>query len=218
MAARRPSHSVALLDALGELPESSFEGTFWRVVHGTRSPLDGSKGAGRWNVRESEVLYCALEREGALSEIDFHIRRAQPVFPSRLESFVYRMRASFGKVIDLTDSHLLAKLGVDTARYGELLYDATQGIGEAVGFLGFEAMRVPNARHPSVNLVIFPANCGLDTIENLQNEPIDWSSWQRTRLGKTRESALRYSSAQLKATDKTAAQPQVDQQLRTKPT
>ena len=181
MSARRPGHSVTLLDALGNLPETGFSGEFWRVVHGTRPPLDGSKGAGRWNLRDSEVLYCALERDGALSEIDFHLRRAQPVFPSRLVSMAYRMRASFAKVVDLTDMALLARLGVAPERYREVLYDETQKIGEAVGFLGFDAMLVPNARHPSVNLVIFPANCDPDRIEVHQDAPVDWSGWQRRR-------------------------------------
>ncbi len=181
MSARRTSHSVALLDALAVLPEVRFENEFWRVVHGNRSPVDGSKGSGRWNRQESEVLYCALEKDGALSEINFHIRRAQPVFPSRLVSFAHRMRASFTRVIDLSDISLLAKLGVDTSRFHELLYDETQKIGEAVGFLGFEAMLVPNARHPSVNLVVFPTNCDLDAIESLAHDQIDWARWQREK-------------------------------------
>ncbi len=179
MTARRASHNVALLDALTELPEIPFEGPFWRVVHGTRSPIDGSKGAGRWNRRESEVLYCALEKDGALAEINFHIRRAQPVFPSRLTSVAYQMRARFEKVLDLTDMGLLTRLGVEPARFHEILYDETQKIGEAVGFLGFEAMLVPNARHNSVNLVVFPINCDLDVIEPIEAEAIDWAKWQK---------------------------------------
>ncbi len=183
MAGRRAGHDVDLLDALAELPETAFDGTLWRVVHGGRSPLDGSKGAGRWNVRESEVLYCALERDGALSEIHFHIARQQSVFPSRLRSTVHRLRAGFGKVLDLSDMGLLQRLGVDPARYREIVYVDTQRIGEAVGFLGFEAMRAPNARHPSDNLVIFPANCDLDAIEPIEADDIDWAEWRRNRAG-----------------------------------
>ncbi|MCY4394910.1 MAG: RES family NAD+ phosphorylase [Rhodospirillaceae bacterium] len=183
MAGRRAGHDLSLLDALAELPETAFDGTFWRVVHGARPPLDGSKGAGRWNVRESEVLYCALERDGALSEIYFHVNRQQSVFPSRLRSTVYRMRGRFDKVIDLSDMALLERLGVDPARYREIVYRDTQRIGEAVGFLGFGAMRVPNARHPSDNLVVFPANCDLDAIERLEADPVDWADWRRKRGG-----------------------------------
>ena len=181
MALRRTGHEFGLLDALADLPETAFDGTLWRVVHGTRSPLDGSKGAGRWNVRESEVLYCALERDGALSEIHFHISRQQPVFPSRLRSTAHRLRAGFGKVLDLSDLGLLQRLGVDPARYREIVYVDTQRIGEAVGFLGFEAMRVPNARRPSDNLVVFPANCDLGAIEPIDAAAVDWAAWRRNR-------------------------------------
>ena len=183
MALRRGGHDVDLFDALADLPETVFEGAFRRVIHGARSPLDGSEGAGRWNVRESEVLYCALERDGALSEIFFHINRQQSVFPGRLQSTVHRMRAGFGKVIDLSDIELLERLGVDRTRYREIVYRDTQRIGEAVGFLGFEAMRVPNARHPIDNLVIFPANSDLDAIERLEADAVDWADWRRNRAG-----------------------------------
>ena len=183
MAIRRSGHDADLLDALADLPETVFDSESWLVVHGARSPLDGSKGAGRWNLRESEVLYCALERDGALSEIFFHVNRQQSVFPSRLRSTVHRMRAGFGKVIDLSDIDLLERLGVDPTRYREIVYRDTQRIGEAVGFLGFEAMRVPNARYPSDNLVIFPANCGLDAIERFEADAVDWADWRRNRAG-----------------------------------
>ena len=179
MAVRRTSHSVALLDALSGLPEAQFEGAFWRLVHGTRSPVDGSKGAGRWNIRESEVLYCALEKDGALSEINFHIRRAQSVFPSRLVSVAHHLRATFSKTLNLTDMTVLTRLGVETSRYHETLYEETQRIGEAVGFLGFKAMLVPNARHRSTNMVVFPSNCDLDAIETIKEEAVDWGKWQR---------------------------------------
>jgi RES domain-containing protein len=187
MAMRRASHNVALLDALDLLPETSFDGEFWRVVHGYRSPVDGSKGSGRWNRQESEVLYCALEKDGALSEINFHIRRAQSVFPSRLISFAHRMSATFTKVMDLSDLAALQRLGVDPARYQEMLYEKSQEIGEAVGFLGFEAMLVPNARHPSTNLVIFPANCDLDSATSIERVQVDWAKWQRERLAKAKD-------------------------------
>jgi RES domain-containing protein len=181
MAARRPSHDIQLLDALSRLPERPFDGKIWRVVNGARSAIDGSKGAGRWNLRESEVLYCALEDDGALSEINFHISRQNSVFPSRLKSALYQMHAKLDRIIDLTDMTLLTELGVDSASYTNILYDQTQKIGEAVGFLGLEAMLVPNARHPSSNLVVFPQNCDLDEIKILSQSPIDWRAWRKSQ-------------------------------------
>lgn len=131
--------------------------------------------------RKSEVLYCALEKDGALSEIHFHINRQQPVFPSRLVSAAHRLRAKFERIIDLTDIDLLSRLGVDNSRYSEIFYDQTQKIGEAVNFLGFEAMLVPNARHSSINLVIFPENCDLDEIRPIEALDVDWTAWRNSR-------------------------------------
>lgn len=181
MSPRRSSHDISLLDALSELPEVPFQGDLWRVVNGVRSPLDGSKGAGRWNIRESEVLYCALEKDGALSEIHFHINRQQSVFPSRLTSTIHRLQARFGRTLDLSDIDLLSRLGVDANRYTEILYEQTQKIGEAVNFLGFEAMIVPNARHSSTNLVVFPQNCDLDEIRSAEAFDVDWTSWRNSQ-------------------------------------
>ena len=181
MPPRHSSHDISLLDALSELPEVSFEGDLWRVVNGQRSPIDGSKGAGRWNFRESEVLYCALEKDGALSEIHFHISRQQPVFPSRLISTVHKLHASFSRTLDLSNIELLTRLGVNPSRYAEILYQQTQKIGEAVNFLGFEAMYVPNARHKSTNLVVFPQNCDLDEISLVSAKDIDWAAWRSSK-------------------------------------
>jgi RES domain-containing protein len=178
MAARQASHDVRLLDALAAMPTSRFDGACWRVVQNGRSPLDGSKGAGRWNLRRSEVLYCALEADGALSEIHYHYSRGQSVFPSRLQSALHRLDVRFANVLDLSDIETLIGLGVDRSRYREMLYERTQQIGEAVGFLGFEAMLVPNARHDSVNLVAFLDNCDLDTIQAGDGSAVDWRAWQ----------------------------------------
>lgn len=178
MSRRRVSHEIGLLDALTSLSEQRFTGQIWRVVHGSRSPLDGSKGAGRWNIRESEVLYCAMEKDGALSEIDFHMRRGQSVFPSKLKSWSYELSAYFEKVLDLSDLELLKRLGVETKHYHEMVYAKTQMIGEAVGWLGFEAMIVPNARHPSNNLVIFPQNIDPDALEELGKHRVNWTTWR----------------------------------------
>lgn len=184
---RRASHDVRLLDALTALSDGPFEGYLWRVVHGNRSPIDGSKGAGRWNVRESEVLYCALEEDGALSEIHFHISRGQSVFPSRLQSFVHKLEVSFERVLNLSDTSLLESLGVDLSRYHELLYSETQKIGEATSFLGYEAMIVPNARHSSNNLVVFPANTDLDALREVRKTSVKWEAWRLKNRQKLRE-------------------------------
>ena len=79
------------------------------------------------------------------------------------------------------DGDLLSRLGVDLNRYSEILYDQTQKIGEAINFLGFEGMLVPNARHNSVNLVIFPQNCDLDDMQEVEAVEIDWIAWRKSQ-------------------------------------
>ena len=151
------------------------------MVNAIRSPIDGSRGSGRWNLRTSEVLYTALEADGALSEIHFHLSRGNPIFPSRMEHKLFELNANFAKTLDLSDTKLLSSLGIDLDRYKELLYSETQKVGEAVGFLGFEAMIVPNARHRSNNLVVFTQNFDLDAIEIAASTDVDWREWREAK-------------------------------------
>jgi len=181
MPAGRVSHDDRLLDTLASLPETTFAGTIWRVVNAMRSPLDGSRGAGRWNLRTTEVLYSALEADGALSEIHFHVSRGQSVFPSRLKHELHALDANLSKVLDLSDPRQLETLGVDMSRYAEILYDRTQIVGEAVAFLGFEAIIVPNARHRSRNLVVFLQNTDLDALEVGEHRDVNWQAWRAAR-------------------------------------
>ncbi len=177
----RSSHDDRLLDALTSLPETTFSGTIWRVVNAIRSPIDGSRGSGRWNTDDGQVLYTSLEADGALSEIHFHISRANPIFPSRMKHNLFRLTAELAKVLDLSDPSVLSSLGIDMSRYSEILYSKTQIVGEAVGFLGFEAIIVPNARFNGNNLVIFLQNIDLDAIAVGEDTPVNWADW---RLGR----------------------------------
>lgn len=181
MSSWHSSHDDRLLDALTSLPEVPFSGTMWRVVNAMRSPIDGSRGSGRWNSDDSQVLYTSLEADGALSEIHFHISRANPIFPSRLKHNLFQLTAELAKVLDLSDPSMLSSLGVDMSRYSEILYPKTQVVGEAVAFLGLEAIIVPNARHQSNNLVFFMQNIDLDAIEIGEEVSVDWAAW---RLGR----------------------------------
>ncbi len=178
MPSGRASHDDRLLDALTSLPETSFSETVWRVVNAIRSPIDGSRGSGRWNSDNNEVLYTSLESDDALSEIHFHISRANPIFPSRLKHNLAQLTAGLAKVLDLSDPSTLTSLGIDMDRYSEILYSKTQEVGDAVAFLGIEAIIVPNARHQSNNLVIFMQNIDLDKIEIGKNTSVDWTAWR----------------------------------------
>ena len=65
MTPARRAHDDRLLDALGEVEGQIYDGPVWRVVRKGRSAFEGSRGAGRWNPRDLDVLYCAEEADGA---------------------------------------------------------------------------------------------------------------------------------------------------------
>lgn len=128
-------------------------------------------------MRSLDVLYAALDPDGACAEIHFHLSRGQSVFPSRLRHALYELRVEVGKLAVLDSLEALSALGVETSRYTELLYHRTQEIGAAAYFLGFEALLVPNARWDCANLVILKS-LELDQIEVVSEQPIDWNAWR----------------------------------------
>lgn len=177
----RRAHDDRLLDALGAHAPVAYARAVFRVVREGRSPLDGSRGAGRWNPAEISVLYCSEERDGALSEIHFHLSRGQPVFPSRLRHQLWRIDAGLQKALRFLDMKALVSLGVDAARWREMLYDRTQEIGAAAAFLGYDGLLAPSARHDSNALVIFLDNAAPEALAERDSEPVDWDAWRRGR-------------------------------------
>lgn len=178
--APRP-HDDRLLDALGELERGAFSGRIWRVVRYGRTVLDGSRGGGRWNPDHLSVLYCAQEADGAVAEIFFHLSRGQSVFPSRMRHDLFELRIQTENTLRLVEMEQLEKLGVDPARYHELLYERTQQIGDAAAFLGFDSLIVPSARYRCNNLVLFLAEFNLENVEVVSQTPIDWNERRRRR-------------------------------------
>jgi len=180
MAARR-AHDDRLLDALSAVKPGKYARAVWRVVRVGRSPLDGARGAGRWNPADLSVLYCAEERDGALAEIHFHLSRGQPVFPSRLEHTLWEVRASLARALKLLDLDRLEALGVEAARWRELLYNRTQEIGAAAAFLGFDGLIAPSARFDGANVVIFLDNAGRGAVNEGASETVDWPAFVARR-------------------------------------
>lgn len=157
-----------LLDALERLAVKPFHGRVWRVVKEDRDPCRYSAAGNRWDNGEFEVLYTSLTREGAIAEIYFHLRRGQPVFPSKLRYSLYELDVNINGVFDLSDKGTLKELGLDLSQYGQLSYidrhseyPSCQQVGEAAHFLGSDedgeasGILVPNARYSCANLVVF---------------------------------------------------------------
>ena len=175
------ARDLALLDALDASPREAFEGSVWRIVREGRDPLQGGRSGARWDPGTYDVLYAALERDGALTEIHFHLSR-QPVFPSNVRFILSEITVRIGDVLRLPDLAALEKLGIDQNRFSELKYARTQEIGDAAQFLGFSGLMVPSARWRGLNLVLFTDRLTPDALSMKSHEAIDWTVWRRNRI------------------------------------
>lgn len=175
----------SLLDTLEALDPVQVDGPIWRVASKGRDPCQCSKGGGRWDDTTFDVLYTSMSREGAMAEMYFHLRRGQPIMPSkpvyRLHELIYRAN----NLLDLTNSALLKSLGLDVSNFGKLgyanranEYRQSQQIGEAANYLGYDGIIVPNARWDISNVVVFCEQSTADlAIDSEDGETIDWTAW-----------------------------------------
>ncbi len=169
-----PARDSALLDAVEALPHGPRDIQVWRAVRDGRDPLQCSAAGGRWDDGTFEVLYTATHPAGAAAEILFHLRRGQPVSPSRVRYRLYRLRAQLADCITLPDLAALSRLGLNTAQFGQLAYaeraaeyPRTQDIAETARFLGRDSLDVPSARSEHPNLIVF---CGTTAIVKVDGD------------------------------------------------
>jgi hypothetical protein len=174
----RKPHDLALLDALDAFERVRYSGETWRVVRADRDPLLGTASGGRWDPALFDVLYTSLEADGALAEINFHLS-SQPVFPSKIKHRLHRLRVKAEKTLLLPDLTAMVPLGVEPARYREILYAPTQAIGDAAYFLGFDSIIAPNARWPCNNLILFMDQIVVADLEIIDSVEVDWKEWRK---------------------------------------
>lgn len=180
-----------LIDAIEAIPPTQFSGTVWRVVREGRDPLDCSRSGGRWDDGSFDVLYTSLERDGALAEIYFHLKRGQPIFPTRVRYELCELSLAMDAALKLLNLDDLTRLGVASEAYGRLSYQEkateyprTQDIAEVAHFLEFDGMLVPSARWKCMNAIVFCERCPPDQREVLKSHGlIDWSAWEKTATG-----------------------------------
>ncbi len=180
----RRARDVALLDALDGFESQALDLEAWRIARLGRNPIQGHKSGGRWDPPDGfDVLYTALNCEGAKAEIFFHLNRA-PVFPSSLRFLLHRLRVRTERTLSIPDLETLKRLGVDTDRFSEVGYrDAvsrTQEIGDAAHFIGYDSLLVPSARHAGRNLVVFTERVDLNRdLEVMESGEVDWEAYRR---------------------------------------
>lgn len=182
---------LALIDGIEAIAPTPFSGTVWRVVREGRDPLEGRASGGRWDDGTFDVLYTSLEREGALAEMYFHLRRGQPIFPSRVRYELYELSLSLERALKLLDLAALGSLGVTPEAFGRLSYEErvseyprTQDIAEVAHFLEFDGLLVPSARRDCLNAVVFCERCAPSQKEVLVSHGlIDWAAWEKSSKG-----------------------------------
>ena len=176
----REARDLRLLDAVDAFPREPLHAEVWRVVREGREPALGAPSLSRWCNGTFDVLYTSLERDGAIAEIHA-LLSSQPVFPSKIRWFAYRLKVSAEYSLKLADLATLARLGVDTARYTDRDYSRTQPIADAAYFLGFDGLIAPNARWSCLNLVLFTSRLAPQQIEisGSDERPIEWERWRR---------------------------------------
>ena len=173
---------LALLDTLDACRRTNFSGEVWRVAREGRDPLQPSASHGRWSNGSFDVLYTALERDGAVAEV-FALLTSQPVFPSRMRWWIHRLAVETQATLQVAAIADFALFGIDPSRYRDRRYETTQALADAAFFLGYDALLVPSARWNCANLVLFSERVPASDVQltEIESEPIDWTAWSRSR-------------------------------------
>jgi len=177
MRTRRKPRDPALLDAIDAFDRVGYSGETWRVVREGRDPLQGCASGGRWDPTLFDVLYTSLDPDGAVAEVHFHLSR-QPVFPSKIRYGLHRIRVRTERTLRPPDLDTMIPLGVEPARYREILYARTQAIGDAAYFLGFDSIIAPNARWACNNLILFTDQIAPGDLEIIDSSEVNWTAWR----------------------------------------
>ena len=117
-----------LIDALEALSPNLLRETVWRIVREGRDPCACNASGGRWDDETFDVLYTSRKRDGAIAEMYFHLRRGQPLIPSRVHYRLHELQIDLKSVLDLSDRAQLTALGVDMSLFGQLSYEERASI------------------------------------------------------------------------------------------
>ena len=172
-------HEPRLLDFLVAKAPERFDGIVYRATRLGLAATTPSTAGGRWMPRDGmAVLYTSTEWDGALAEMRFHLGLLSPV--PRKPIAVHRLQVAAKRMIRITRNDFDA-LDIDPNRFGELDYRRPEIVGDAIGFLEFDAMLVPSARWPCENLVLLQDNQDLsDSPTVLDSEEVAWIDWAKS--------------------------------------
>lgn len=151
-----------LLDALENAAVNRWTGEAWRVVVGATEPLKANMRGACWNPPGQETLYCSLEEETAIKEIEYLLSR-EPV-QIRKKRVLNGLRISLSRIVVLEKGDELSSQGISRTDLLGDPFTSSQLLGEAVHWLGIPGLIVPSARSDAQNLIVFPECMGPDDV------------------------------------------------------
>lgn len=174
---------IRLVDLLDGRTGVQLDEVVWRAAREGRDPTECGSAGGRWDDTSFDVLYTSRTREAALAEMSFHLRRGQPIVPSRVRFSLHEIRVRLENALDLSNSQALLELGLDMATFGQMSYSEraaeyprTQEISEIAHFHGHDGLIVPSARFNASNVIVFCDQVKPDQLEPaIDHGVVDWS-------------------------------------------
>jgi RES domain-containing protein len=160
-----------LLDAIDRLVIEDWVGIVWRVTVGETDILQANTRGARWNSAGVEALYCSLDRNAAIAEVEHLLsRQSVPVLRQRKVS---RLHVKLGKVVELSGEGAAATLGYETTDFVSDDVTIPAHVGAAVEWLGHGGLLVPSVRYAATNLVILiKSQTKTDVIDVMETEAI----------------------------------------------
>lgn len=161
---RLPDHPN--LAAISSSASVSFSNSVYRVVpeafHDRILSTEGNRYyPGRYHIAgETGILYTSFDRDAAMRELGRHASR------SHLQGglAVAKIRVKLQKVLDLTRTAVLAKLGLSKDALVASDCSITQAISMLARKAGFQGLLVPSATGSGVNLVVFENNLAAECL------------------------------------------------------
>ena len=148
----------------------SLDTVCYRIVSEKHDPLSTNGSLlvhGRYNNGRFLVLYTSESKEVCTAE-----KERKTTLKTKLTYKIAKIKAKFKKVLDLTDSDNLKKLGVKKEDLISDDWSITQYIATLAVQKGYEAILVPSATKKGNNLVIFPENYSKGSIVDKTEEEI----------------------------------------------
>ncbi|MBU2574388.1 MAG: RES family NAD+ phosphorylase [Elusimicrobia bacterium] len=151
---------------LASIPSLPFSGLVYRAVpEASRNKILSTEGnryyPGRYHVAgETGILYTSVKLDVAIREMERHDYRA-----NQGELVASKIKVKLQKVLDLTQTAILAKLAAILAKPGlskdDLIspdFSITHAISLRAREAGLQGLLVPSATKSGVNLIIFENN------------------------------------------------------------